>query len=519
MLTCVIFQVDALEQDALDIICLIRSWRNRLAPISRVPPEVLILIPDFWGKRRGEKAAITLTHVCRAWREMFTSRSSLWTDFDCADAEKTRVYLERSKSSPINLRLDRDDGLFPDDPFLQITPHAIGRLKHLFIGTTPDHLQDITNYLSHPEPLLEDLTILGSTDDAFLNRALPITLFDGDLSSLRDLCLYSVRTKLPWRNMVNLTTFALGYASHPEATIGQLLDFFESAPRLLDVELTFAIPTDSNQNGRLVSLARLRKLVFYGFRPPSFLLDHLLIPAGAKMRSDLDIPGPRIEDHLPRSLGNLKNLSGFTKICFRFGDYFTSVKFAGPNGQVCMGSMCSESDITRSVPQSLALLDTSKTNQLEIIKGDPLSQDLHHAFLPITNLQILILSLCKNVHLLILALSPDPNSTNSIPCPKLKRLVFRTEERFDIETMVVVAAARASRGARLKSVKIINHGELVPGEGVVELLNYTSQVGTRFEVLNQDYGLGDDIPEDSDGDSDEDGDEDSDEDSDRIEEE
>ena len=57
---------------------------------------------------------------------MFISRSSLWTKFDCANAEKTRVYLERSNTSPINLSLNRNntlstDDLFPNHPPLRLS--------------------------------------------------------------------------------------------------------------------------------------------------------------------------------------------------------------------------------------------------------------------------------------------------------------------------------------------------------------------------------------------------------------
>ena len=249
MLTSIAFWVDSLERDAFEVLCSIRAWRNKLAPINRVPTEVLSLIPDFWDEHDREEDVIALTHVCRAWRETFTSRSSLWTDFDCADAEKTRVYLERSKSSPINLRLDREDGLFPDDPFLQIPPHALGRLKYLYIDTTQDHFQNITDYFSRPTPHLEYLYVFGSSDDPFCNPALATTLFDGDLSSLRVLCLHSLHTKLPWRNMVHLTSFTLGYVLYPRVTIGELLDFFESAPFLLDIDLAFATPAFGAQNG------------------------------------------------------------------------------------------------------------------------------------------------------------------------------------------------------------------------------------------------------------------------------
>ena len=474
-----VFQVDALGRDVLDVYRMVRSWRNRLAPINRVPPEVLTLIPDFWDEYSREEIAITLTHVCRAWRKIFIACPSLWTNFDCADAEKTLAYLERSRSSPINLRLNREDGLFPEDPFLHITPRAVARLRYLSIFTEPDHLQDITDHLSCPAPLLEDLSIFGSNNDPFLYSVLTPALFDRNLSPLRELSLFSVQTELPWRNMVNLTNFVLGYVLEPRVTIGQLLDFFESAPRLLDVELFFSTPAFGAQNGRLVSLAHLKKLHIYGFHPPSLLLDHLLIPVGAKMTTNLDLPGPQIEDHLPRSLDNLRNLSNFTKICLRF-EHWVSMIFTGPNGQVCMASMCPRPDATRLVPRSLALFDTSKTKRLEIIKGH-LSEDLRRALLSIRNLQVLTLSLCKDLHSFILALSPDPSPIIPIPCAKLAGLVFRTEERFDIETMVDVAAARALAGAPFKSVRIIHRGELSPEEEVMELRKYVLDVETSVE--------------------------------------
>jgi len=421
---------------------------------------------------------------------MFTSRASLWTDFHCVDAAKTRAYLERSKSSPINLWLDRDGGLFPHDPFLQIAPHAIGRLKHLFVSTTPDHLQGITNYLSHPAPLLETLDIFGSSDDEFLNPVLTTKLFDGDLSSLRGLSLYSLRTKLPWRNMVNLTSFALGYVMHPRITIRQLLDFFESAPFLVDVDLTFSTPESGAQSGRLVPLTHLRKLNFYGFQPPSLLLEHLLIPTGVKMTIDLDLGGPRFGDYFPRSLDNLRNLSNFTKLRLHFRDSIVSMQFAGPSGRVLITSMFAGDDATSSVAQFLAMLDTSKTKWLEIIGSEPPSEDLHQALLSMKTLRTLTLSLCEDLRSFILALAPVPGSINPIPCQKLEGLVFRTGERFDIETMVEVAAARASGGSPLKSVDIINWGELVPGERATELLKHVSRVETSFEISNVDYGVG-----------------------------
>jgi hypothetical protein len=472
-----------------------------LAPINRIPPEILALIPDFWSSYGRDKSTIALTHVSKAWREIFISRSSLWTNFDCASAEKTRVYLERSKSSPISLELQRI--LHPQDPFFEIAPHAVGRLKHLFLYTSPGYLEEITDHLSRPAPILKTLRILGSSSNPFSTSVLSPTLFNGDLSSLRNLQLFSVRTQLPWRNMVNLTWFSLGYVTKPRVSMGQLLDFFESAPYLLDVELFFTIPSSGAQNRRLVSLAHLRKLyILEDSQSPSPLLSHLLIPAGTKMTTELNSPGPLIEDHLPRSLDNLKNLSSFTKVRLHFRHVVhrhISIKLSGPNGQIRMASMSTDAETTGWVPQSLAVFDTSKITSLEILNSDPLSEDLHQALLSMDGLRTLRLSLCKDLHSFILALGHDPNSMDPIPCPKLEKLIFRTEERFDIERMVEVASARASGGAPFKSVKIVNREELVPRAGVVELLKHVLRVENRLEISGEAHSCHDSDDEDYDG--------------------
>ena len=132
---------------------------------------------------RNDQGLIALTHVCQVWRQAFTSRSSLWADFDCQNlnAEKARVYLERSKSCPINLRLDEEGDLSPRDPFLQIVPHAIGRLKSLTVNAIPWNLPAITAHISRPAPLLEHLSIDGNyKPKPQRSPALTISLFNED---------------------------------------------------------------------------------------------------------------------------------------------------------------------------------------------------------------------------------------------------------------------------------------------------------------------------------------------------
>ena len=57
-------ELNALEQDAFEVLRLVRSIKNSLAPISRIPPEILSLIPDHYDKYRADQNLIALTHVC-----------------------------------------------------------------------------------------------------------------------------------------------------------------------------------------------------------------------------------------------------------------------------------------------------------------------------------------------------------------------------------------------------------------------------------------------------------------------
>jgi len=449
-----------------------------LAPINKIPPEILALVPDFWDTRDRDQDVITLTHVCHAWREIFISRSSLWTDFDWLDEEKTQVYFERSKSSPINLSLDLNRGIPPRDPF-QPTPHTTGRLKSLSVKGRSENVEAVTSRLSHPAPLLEHLSM--SFDPPWWPShypALPPALFNGDLSSLRTLRLEFVHTELPWRNMVNLTSLALTRLQSGTVSGGQLLDFLESAPYLKEVKFYYATPTTGIQDGRLVSLGCLESMVIEADVPCSTLLEQLLIPVGAKLKLRVDLPNSSpIEQYLPRSLDNLRNLSNFTAVELYPDENYQDMKFSGPNGQVKMTLGNHRADLIFKV---LAKLDTSKTERL-ILNRDYLldRESLCQELLLMKNLRTLTLSRCDIPCTPIYAL--DPCSSEVMVCPKLEELVLVPYHRrmsHIIVRITEMAAARASRGEKLRTFRIVGGPEEVNLD-VSELRKY---------VCNVEYG-------------------------------
>ena len=473
-LTRVEFQVDVLGRDVFEILRLIGSWSNSFAPINRLPSELLALLPDFWDPQdtchARNRELVTLTHVCRGWRELFISRSTLWTKFYCLDSDKTRTYLERSKSSPINLLLYGDHDLSRRDPFLQIVPHAIGRLKSLSVKVVPDTLPNITARLSLPAPLLEYLSIDG--DRSFLPRlspALASTLFNEDLSPLRELRLRSVRTELPWRNMVNLTSFTLAYTPPGVISVRHLLDFFDSAPRLRKVQLEAATLSPGAQDGRLVSLACLKWMNIIGSGTSSLLLNHLLIPVGAELVIQVEFFDPLIEDRLPKYLDNLRNLSGFTEIHLCNHAAHRYMRFGGPNGQTTMSPTASRPDTHRWMLESLAQFDISKVERVEIEPGECLSwvseaiRLFYQTLLHMKCLRTLVLTDCHLPRIFTNALYPS-TSSEGLACPGLEEIVIGLRGdsgTLDIERFVGIAAARAARGAKLKSVRIITQDEAV----------------------------------------------------------
>ena len=378
------------------------------------------------------------------------SRPSLWTNIDCINLDKTRTYLERSKFSPINLSLDGNYiGYF--DPPLELIADATGRLKSLEIDVGPQDLRRISICLSRPTPPLEVLSIRSYGDPT-----LSSSLFNGDLSSLRKLRLVHVHTELPWRNMVNLTSLALTHAS-PPLSLAQLLDFFESAPHLREVDIPYSTPISGTQSKRLVPLASLQRMDASG-RPSQLLFEHLLIPVGAHLIMGTDrLPRPTIEGRRPRFIDNLRNLPNFTTIKFSLEP--ECLQFSGPNGTVAMVSK-SFRDSQRL--ESLGHFDTSKTERLELesyfdMSGDPLYQTL----LLMNDLRTFKLNLGASSEILLDALDPSTSSSGAVACPRLEDLVIETDWQIDLKPIMRVAAARASGGAKLKLVTFVKPPEIV----------------------------------------------------------
>ena len=491
---------------------MVRSVRNIFAPINQIPPEILSLIPDHWCNCSMNEGLITLTHVCHAWRELFISRSSLWTYLDCTDVERTRVYIERSKTSPLEIDLETsDDGAYCDGALLLVAPH-IDRLGSLAVCGPSDILADLTKHFACPTPLLKNLKI-----DLDFDRTrapnLPGSLFNGDLSSLRRLSLSGFKTNLPWRNLVNLTTFNLshfpGTVDPPYTT--KLLDFFESTPLLRAITLRHSIPATSNAPPeRLVSLTHLKELTTISQRAQSTLLNHLSIPSGALLDITFTFNGesPPILDNLPKNLTNLNNLSHVTTINLTFDTEEKSLRLSGPNGGLYIsGAWAAGNSYSRSlerrVLRSLDRFNLSQVQRLTITKFTslPLNNQLEESstfrtLLLMNDLRTLTLIKCNNLPF-IHALNPEKNKSDTVLCPDLQSLVLYVKKRdwFYLEELVEMASERDERYAKLSSVTIVSLDEMCSRKDVFKLRKFVTSVEYKLDVVSPEW---DRVPGDED---------------------
>ena len=434
--------------------------------------------------------------MCQRWRGVLTACSSLWTHLECKHVEKTRTYIERSKSSPLEITLYEfgasDDYL--KDAFLLVIPH-ISRIMSVRIVGGEDLLQHFTKHFSCPVPLLRHL------DLQFTFNPPPVlnnVLFDRNVPSLRTLTMGGVIPHLPWDNLPQLTTFTMSRLVSTEVlSVTRLLDVFSNAPLLSKIELR-AIPKSSDAPPRrLVSLPCLESLtILTGETHISTLLNHLSIPAGAFLHLELDFNGVEspLPKFLPKNLETLRNIDHITSAYLYFELTVVIVKLDGPSGGLNMRgdradwigpttTMVSE----RNTLSSLDYFDTSKIQRLAFTTygfpmHDEIDESLHYVLNIMGDLRTLFLNQC-NILPFIPALDPDRNPKKSVPCPKLEELVLyiEDEERFYITELMNMAKGRASKGSKFRSITVIGLEGVVSEGDVFKLRECVEHVECRYE--------------------------------------
>ncbi|TFK63773.1 hypothetical protein BDN72DRAFT_802946, partial [Pluteus cervinus] len=115
----------------------LRTYRNQLIPISRLPVETLAEIfqltqtsPFDSENHSCGRVAMTVASVCRHWRHVVVSTPLLWNTIDITNVPWIRCSLERSRNLPlvVDVNLGQILGKTASD-ILSVTLRDLPRIK------------------------------------------------------------------------------------------------------------------------------------------------------------------------------------------------------------------------------------------------------------------------------------------------------------------------------------------------------------------------------------------------------
>ena len=224
----------------------LKSRRNTLAPISRLPFEILttifaILSELAWNERSVPLEWIRVAHVCRRWREAALDYPRFWSHIDFTKLTPAGLgeILARAKMAPLHLEADVGRWLFKPAEALgtQLEAH-ISHTRHLSIS---GNFETVLAQLLSSAPTLESLSLSrGSRSfyaiipDNFFNRNAP------KLTSLElEMCDISWNSPL-FKGLRNLQIHDIPMDARPK--LEDWLDALNEMPNLKTLSLQNAIP-------------------------------------------------------------------------------------------------------------------------------------------------------------------------------------------------------------------------------------------------------------------------------------
>lgn len=245
-----------------------RIW-NRLAPISRVPPEVLYHV-FFIASRDAPGCGlnwIKLTYVCYDWRNLALSSPALWSNPPFQNSRWTEEMLIRSGTANLTIDLRFSSGsTFPsnNDSFLKIVAAHMPRIKCIKVITFSESPKGLLQQLAESGSNLESLTL--ECGESLLRRCVEddFTLPDSALYKMNHIRHMNLkRIYINWDLPLpsSLTSLKLSNVRRP-SSLTTMTHAFEHMPLLKDLQLIQALPSskDPTPSNRTIHLDSLRNL-------------------------------------------------------------------------------------------------------------------------------------------------------------------------------------------------------------------------------------------------------------------
>jgi len=283
-------EIKAYEQ----VIQELKSRRNALAPISRLPPETLAEIFSLLSPSADDSEDvpylewIRVTHVCHRWREIALSSPYLWNYISFTEMTLAGIpeILARAKTSPLHFEAYRITPLRKAwfNAFGRQLEAHISHIRHLRIS---GEFQTVLERLVSPAPALVSLTLTNRSDPYTSGCIIPNSLFNGTAPMLTRLKLigYSIGLKSPLLKGLQ-TLEILGPPARAVLTLEEWLAALNEMSQLKTLVLHTATPAVSIDNPlisephRTVTLPSLTHLnITVSAKGCALVLAHLVLPA------------------------------------------------------------------------------------------------------------------------------------------------------------------------------------------------------------------------------------------------
>lgn len=328
-----------LDAGAKRLFIRLEELKNSLQPVQQLPSDIIVEIATYLDPRAcngDHQPLITMSHVCRYWREALVSNPKSWCFLRSEYLDLFPLFLERSGSYP--LEVDLTDTWF-SYAIQHLIPYA-SRLESLrcYVDEANAEFLWTLSKLDH-SPNLQTFSIVANRAPPVAPQLTEMGLISGDMSNLRTLELLPLPVTPQFAGFRRLTNLRLDVVY---STLTDVLDLLAANPSLEKVRLLGNF--DESEDERAVGSIPLGCLQFLSVErcTPCIFLEKLTFPRNARIfiRYNLISNLIPLAFTLPRSMGKYENLQGLTCLHVLIGpqdDVY--VDATGPNGSVALRFM------------------------------------------------------------------------------------------------------------------------------------------------------------------------------------
>ncbi|OBZ78077.1 hypothetical protein A0H81_02752 [Grifola frondosa] len=307
--------------DLNETVLAMKSYRNTIIPIHRLPNELLARIfLQVVAATLPSMRWMVVAQICHHWRAVALSSPRLWSTICSQNIGCIRVHLRRSRSVPLDISFDitriRFDKKLMEtvQQFAELVVPHIHRIRRLYIDSWgPEAMESLSSALNAPALCLTELSLSLRSSKS---NTLAAQFFNGSAPLLQSLSLLAMLTPSDSPFYCGLLSLELQECSIKS---DEFLRILQACPLLQCLTLRntgLALSRDINtypEPARIVELPRLVNLTIHNQNRGiniAYTLAHLCIPSHASLEIHCPLRSkePFLSRVLPRGLTSPKDL-------------------------------------------------------------------------------------------------------------------------------------------------------------------------------------------------------------------